>query len=109
VNNKLRKIQPQIGSVRVYRLPRRDELIIHRLRLGHAHLTHSHLLKGESPPMCVGCDSPFTVEHILVDCVEFALSRAKYFNVSSLKELFDTVQARSIIDFIKDIGLYRKI
>jgi hypothetical protein len=59
--------------------------------------------------MCVGCDSPFTVKHILIDCVEFAPSRAKYFNVSSLKELFDTVQMRDIIDFIKDIGLYRKV
>jgi hypothetical protein len=59
--------------------------------------------------MCVGCDSPFTVEHILVDCVEFAMSRFKYFSVSSLQELFDLVQMRDLIDFIKEIGLYRKL
>jgi hypothetical protein len=59
--------------------------------------------------MCVGCDSPFTVEHILVDCIEFAMSRSKYFNVSSLEELFDTVHTRDLIDFIKEIGLYRKL
>ena len=108
-NNELHQIQLRVGSAKVYCLPRRDEQIIHRLRIGHTHFTHSYLLKGESPPMCVGCDSPFTVKHILIDCVEFALSRAKYFNVSSLKELFDTVQMRDIIDFIKDIGLYRKV
>jgi ribonuclease HI len=109
VNNKLRKIQARIGPVRVYRLPRRDELIIHRLRIGHTHFTHSYLLKGEDPPMCVGCNSLFTVQHILIDCVEFALSRPNYFNVGSLQELFETVPALSIIGFIKDIGLYRQL
>jgi hypothetical protein len=59
--------------------------------------------------MCVGCDSPFTVEHILVDCVEFAMGRSNYFNVSSLEELFRTVRMRELIDFIKEIGLYRKL
>jgi hypothetical protein len=103
MSNKLHKIQPRVGSFRVYCLQRRDELIICRLRVGHTHFTHSYLLKGESPPppMCVGCDSPFTVEHILVDCVELAISRSKYFNVSSLEELFDTVLKRNLIDFIK--------
>jgi hypothetical protein len=88
VNNKLHKIQPRLGSSRVYRLPRRDELIIHCLRIGHTHFTHSYLLKGESPPICVRCDSPFTLEHNLVDCIEFDMSRCKYFSVSNLEEFF---------------------
>jgi len=33
--------------------------------------------------------------------------RQRYFNVSSLHELFDTVNAQSILGFIRDIGLYR--
>jgi hypothetical protein len=93
VSNKPHKIQPGIGSSRVYRLSRGDELIIHRLHVGHAHFTHSYLIKRESPPMCVGCDSPFTLDHILVDCIEFAMSRCKYFNVSNMEELFDTADA----------------
>jgi hypothetical protein len=59
--------------------------------------------------MCIGCNCVFTVQHILIDCVEFAWSRVKFFNVSSLRELFDTVQTRVLIDFIKDIGLYCKL
>jgi ribonuclease HI len=109
VHNKLHAIEPRIGSAKFYRLPRRDEIIIHRLRIGHTRFTHSYLLKGESPPMCIGCNCVFTVQHILIDCVEFAWSRVKFFNVSSLRELFDTVQTRVLIDFIKDIGLYRKL
>jgi hypothetical protein len=54
VSNKLHKIQPRVGSFRVYCLPRRDELIIRRLRIGHTHFTHSHLLKGESPRFALG-------------------------------------------------------
>jgi ribonuclease HI len=57
--NKLRGVQPRIGSARVYRLPRRDEVIIHRLRLGHTHLTHSYLLKGRARRlMCIACLAP---------------------------------------------------
>ena len=33
--------------------------------------------------------------------------RQRYFNVSSLHELFDTVNAQNILGFIRDIGLYR--
>jgi hypothetical protein len=40
-NNKLFKIQPAIKSSVVIRLPRRDEILIHRLRVGHTYLTHS--------------------------------------------------------------------
>jgi len=31
----------------------------------------------------------------------------RHFNVSSLHELFDTVNAQNIFGFIRDIGLYR--
>jgi len=33
--------------------------------------------------------------------------RQRYFNVSSLHELFDRVNAQNILGFITDIGLYR--
>ena len=26
-----------------------------RLRIGHTHITHSHLLKGEDSPVCLKC------------------------------------------------------
>jgi hypothetical protein len=109
VSNKIHKIQPRIGSIRVYRLSRRDELIIHRLRIGHTRFSHSRLVKGESPAVCIGCDSPLTVQYIFVDCVEFARCRSKCFNVSGLEELFDTVQTCDLIDFIKEIDVYCKL
>jgi hypothetical protein len=46
IRNKLHATQPVIQVAVSYRLPRRDELIVHRLNIGHTHLTHCHLLKG---------------------------------------------------------------
>jgi hypothetical protein len=109
VCNKLHGVQPRIGSARAYCLSRRDEVIIHRLRIGHTHLTHSYLLKGESQPMCIACQAPLTVQHILIDCVDFALSRAKYFNATTLHDIFENVNTGDVIGFIKEKGLHRKL
>ena len=43
--NKLHAIEQTANITRSYRLPRRDEIIIHRLRIGHTLLTHGYLLK----------------------------------------------------------------
>ena len=48
--NKLRPIDPKVNVFHLYRLPRRYEIIIHRLRIGHSILTHGHLLRGETCP-----------------------------------------------------------
>lgn len=37
--NKLHAIEPTVNITKSYRLPRRDEIIIHRLRIGHTFLT----------------------------------------------------------------------
>jgi hypothetical protein len=59
--------------------------------------------------MCIGCQAPLTVQHILIDCVDFALCRSKYFNAATLQEIFENVNTRDLIDFIKEIGLYHKL
>ncbi|GFY75607.1 transmembrane emp24 domain-containing protein 2 [Trichonephila inaurata madagascariensis] len=47
---------------------RREQVIWARLRLGHTHLTHRHLLFGEPPPYCKKCNVSLSVKHILCDC-----------------------------------------
>ena len=49
-----------------YRRNRKEEVIISRLRIGHTHITHSQLLKGEDSPVCLTCKVPLTVKHITV-------------------------------------------
>ena len=45
---------------------RKEETVMARLHIGHSFFTHSFLLKGEEPPMCIGCDKRLTLEHILL-------------------------------------------
>jgi kelch-like protein 2/3 len=109
-NNKLHRLQPVIGNCRLGKLTRRDEVVIHRLRVGHSHLTHSYLLKKEQAPMCQTCKLPITVEHVLVGCAKYASQRLKYFrNCLMLEDLFNSFDCKIIIDYVKEIGIYRKL
>jgi len=45
------------------------------------------------------------VKHILVECVD--LVRNKHFVASSIKDLFDNIEAHKIIDFIKETHFYK--
>lgn len=109
VGNKLHHIQPSIHPLPSVSLPRRDEILIHRLRVGHTHLTHRHLLRREAAPLCSHCHLPLTVEHILLTCPQYTVQRASCFNVTSIRDLFSTVSIRKIIDFVKAVGLYYKL
>ena len=108
-NNKLHNVEPTVKGAKPYHLPRRDECIIHRLRIGHTHFTHGFILRNEEPPECIACQMPLTVEHILLNCVDFIYIRNKYFTCVTLAELFTRVPSRTIVDFIKEIGLYHKV
>ena len=108
--NKLQSINPTIGVYQHVRsLSHRDAVIIHRLRIGHTRLTHSYLLSGTDQPECSACHCPLTVKHILIECPALISSRNKHFTASSMKDLFDNVAARNIINFIKESHFYSTV
>ena len=110
VDNKLHSIKSTLSEWRpALRADRKEEVVLARLRIGHSFITHSYLLKGEEQPTCVPCDTPFTIKHILLHCVDFQNSRDKYFKVNTLKELFETIEIHKIFNFLKEIGLFYKI
>ena len=99
-NNKLFTIKPSLGEwLPGLRTNRREEIILARLRIGHSYITHSYLLKGDEEPQCILCNAPFTIKHILVDCVDLAPVRQGFFNVASLTTLFHTVKFESCLIF----------
>ena len=59
--------------------------------------------------VCFQCSASYTIQHILIDCTDFAPIRANYYSVDSLKTLFDTVPIHAIISFLKEIALYYKL
>ena len=72
-------------------------------------LTHSFLLSGDDLPECDTCQCPLTVKHILVECVDLKDVRNKHFVASSIKDLFDNIEAHKIIDFIKETRFYKQV
>jgi len=108
--NKLHAIRPAIGYYKQKTcLSRRDTVLLNRLRIGHTRLTHSFLLSGDDIPECGTCQCPLTVKHILVECFVFKDVRNKHFVASSIKDLFDAIEAHKIIDFIKETRFYKQL
>ena len=108
--NKLFAVKPNISEwLPGFRLNRREEIILARLRIGHTHMTHSYLLKGEELPECIPCNTTLSVKHLLVECTDLAPYRDKYFHAHSLKTLFDTVKLESLFDFLKEVNLFKRI
>ena len=107
--NKLKEIEPVVNHHRkVPKLSRREEIILSRLRIGHTRLTHSYLLKREEQPYCIGCDTPFTVIHSLLDFADFDRERRSLFQVNNLKDLFKDVSVENILSFLKNVNLFTK-
>jgi ribonuclease HI len=105
--NKLYNIQPELGLwPQCFREKRREEIVLARCRIGHTHLTHTHLLRKELPPVCVACFCPLTVKHILVECIDFSPVRQQFYNVSSMKDLFMNTDSTKIISFLQAVGLF---
>ena len=84
-------------------LSRRDTVLLNRLRIAHTRLTHSYLLSGDDLPECGTCQCPLTVKHILVECVDLKDVRNKHFVASSIKDLFDTIEAHKIMILLKKL------
>ena len=107
--NKLSKIKSKLGPRKTLGLKRWDSVIYTRLKLGHTLITHSHLFTKEEKPFCEGCNKYFTVKHILLKCIDFSDIRKKYFKCQTMKVLFDVIEPKTVLNYLKEIGLYNKI
>ena len=97
-------VKPNLGYCSITHLSHRDAVILRRLRIGHTRVTDKYLLSGDSQPLCDECKCSLTVKHILLECCSLKQVRENYFTCSSLKELFENVDATTIMDFIKAVS-----
>ena len=101
--NKLHAIKPNIGNdSSAIRNLRREEVVITRI-------THSYLFNHKKQPFCIVCNQPFTVKHILIDCIDFLQTRNKYYRVNDLPQLFQDVPVDNIVSFLKQIHIFNTI
>ena len=106
--NKLYTIFPVLKECIVCpRTNRKEETVMAWLHIGHSFITHSFLLKGEEPPMCIGCDKRLTIEHILLTCSDFIEIRESHFTAKSLRMLFQDISPE-IFNFLKEINIFGK-
>ena len=88
------------------RTNRKEETVMARLHIGHSFLTQSFLLKGEEPPLCIGCDKRLTIVHILLTCSDFIEIRGSHFTAKSLRMLFKDISPEKIFNFLKEINIF---
>ena len=89
-HNKLNEIKPYFDSKCAFsNYCRKEQTKITRCRIGHTRLTHSYILKNEQAPFCIHCNEPFTVKYFLITCAEFNHIRTNYFNIKTVKDLFN--------------------
>ena len=104
--NKLHEIKPSVGKPpQIYTGNRRDQVVLSRCRIGHSWLTHAFLLKGEPAPECIRCQSPLTIKHILLNCVDFMALRQQFCTANSTHEVFTKVKQENMLAFLSAAGL----
>ena len=107
--NKLCQIAPLLKErKREASNTRREETILSRLRIGHTRLTHNFILKEEPPPKCP-CGNHYKIRHILIECTNLSRSRKFFYKVNSMKELFEKINPKNVIEFLKRIGLLSRL
>lgn len=95
-------------------IPRKDEIKLIRIRLGHTNLTHAHYMNKNASALCPFCNTnnSITLEHLLTFCPTFNQIRLKYFSQSSLKSLVTNPTSdniRTIIKYLKECNIYHII
>jgi len=45
---------------------------------------------------------------MLIECIDFSLARANHFTATSLDELFNKINVKHIVSYLKEIGLFYK-
>ena len=71
---------------------RRIEVALCRLRIGHTHLTHSHLMDRRPIPYCEDCIVPLTIVHLLAECPNYAVTRRTLFPRSEYQDSAETMK-----------------
>ena len=109
-------VQPIITPYHLSGLTRKEEVIMHRLRIGHTRLAQAYKFEQRGPnkqtPSCHFCYDPeetLTVNHLLIECTEFDDIRNRYYHAPDLQHLFENTPPRQILTLIKKAHLYNQL
>ncbi|GBN10855.1 hypothetical protein AVEN_81789-1 [Araneus ventricosus] len=77
--NKLFQIQPSVKGFKNPPFTRKYDVILTRLQIGHAFLTHNYFLHSDPAPLCNRCNCILTIKHIICGCRNFNLQLQAHF------------------------------
>ena len=66
--------------------------------IGHSHLTHAHLLRGDPPPVCEYCRRTLSIRHLLITCPCYVPIRSRHYRSNNLTHLLTHVQPSCIFN-----------
>ena len=114
--NKLFSLQPLIKPFDTSGLTRREETVIHRLRIGHTRFTHGYLMgqngPHRTPDLCGFCQNGvdrLTIRHILINCKGLKYSRRRFYYANSMRYLFENIPLKRILAFTRFIEIFPHI
>ena len=86
---------------------RTDQTAITRLRIGHTNITHAYLTDRSQKKMCTRCDTPISVEHLIIECPTHQHIRTNLGLRSTLKGcLKEKRNAQTTLEYYKITELY---
>lgn len=111
MHTKLNEIKPSISPWPATYLPRRQEVILNRLQIGHTWLTHSHLMTRTDPDQCPTCGVTLTIKHIICNCLKYRDTKDSLEIADNLGQALspDPENVIKIIKFLKLTNLYNLI
>ena len=63
-------------------------------------------MNGEDVSKCVASDCNLTLEHILIECRDFAEVGKRYYDAENLQQLFQEIGGTYVFDLLHEIGLF---
>ena len=104
--NKLHDIQPSVGKPpQIYRVSRRDQVVLSHCRIGHSALTHAFLFQGEPALECLHWQSNtfYWIVWIWWPCTN------NFILQTTCMSFFTKVKEENILAFLRAAGLYNCI
>lgn len=93
-----------------FKLARRDQVIISRIKIAHTNISHIYLMIKEDPPLCNNCNINLSIDHLIIDCnIYDDYRRRNEIDATCMKNLNTQQTTAKIIKFLEDTKLYDKI
>ena len=73
------------------------------------HKINKHNLLNGNLPVCIACDYPLIIKHILLECADTVMTREQFYDCPDLKTLISSVTCDTILAYFTELNLVNNI